>query len=261
MAERGEVPATFQIAPEQGAFMQLLTTRPRRPARDRDRHVHRLLGAVHRPGAARRRLAALPGRQRGVDRRSPGATGSAPGWPTGSSCAWATPTRPCAQLPAEPTFDLAFVDADKTGYADYVEQLYPRMRPNGVVLLDNTLRDGKVLDPRERRRPGHRRAERRAGRRPAVGDRAAAPGRRADHAARAMSEPAASFAVRVSRAGERLARCELLADDAGDELPVLERALGEPGRRRLAAAVRAGASTRGCTSSCCGTVPAGWCGR
>jgi caffeoyl-CoA O-methyltransferase len=50
-------------------------------------------------------------------------------------------------LPAEPTFDLAFVDADKTGYADYVEQLHPRMRPNGVVLLDNTLRAGRVFSP------------------------------------------------------------------------------------------------------------------
>ena len=37
-----------------------------------------------------------------------------------------------------------------------------------------------------------------------------------------------SFAVRVSRAGERWS-CELLAADADDELPVLERALGEPG--------------------------------
>jgi putative tRNA adenosine deaminase-associated protein len=37
-----------------------------------------------------------------------------------------------------------------------------------------------------------------------------------------------SFAVRVSRAGERW-RVQLLAGDAGDELPVLERALGEPG--------------------------------
>src|SRR5437763_5561779 len=37
-----------------------------------------------------------------------------------------------------------------------------------------------------------------------------------------------SWAVRVSRSGERW-RVELLADDAGDELPVLERALGEPG--------------------------------
>jgi caffeoyl-CoA O-methyltransferase len=50
-------------------------------------------------------------------------------------------------VPAEPTFDLAFVDADKTGYADYVEQLYPRMRDGGVVLLDNTLRHGRILDP------------------------------------------------------------------------------------------------------------------
>ncbi|WP_369141255.1 tRNA adenosine deaminase-associated protein [Modestobacter versicolor] len=37
-----------------------------------------------------------------------------------------------------------------------------------------------------------------------------------------------SFAVRVGRDGDRW-RCELLAADAGDELPVLERALGEPG--------------------------------
>jgi caffeoyl-CoA O-methyltransferase len=50
-------------------------------------------------------------------------------------------------LPAEPTFDLAFVDADKTGYADYIDQLHPRMTANGVVLLDNTLADGRVLDP------------------------------------------------------------------------------------------------------------------
>ena len=42
-----------------------------------------------------------------------------------------------------------------------------------------------------------------------------------------MSERS-SFAVRVSRVGERW-KVELLADDAGDELPVLERALGEPG--------------------------------
>ncbi|HEX2075777.1 MAG TPA: O-methyltransferase [Geodermatophilus sp.] len=51
-------------------------------------------------------------------------------------------------LPAEPTFDFAFVDADKDGYADYVDQLHPRMTPNGVVLLDNTLAEGRVLDPR-----------------------------------------------------------------------------------------------------------------
>ncbi|MCU1618381.1 MAG: hypothetical protein JWR41_387, partial [Modestobacter sp.] len=40
-------------------------------------------------------------------------------------------------------------------------------------------------------------------------------------------EPRSSFAVRVSRAGGRWA-VQLLAQDAGDELPVLERALGDP---------------------------------
>ncbi|MCU1615136.1 MAG: hypothetical protein JWO98_2676 [Frankiales bacterium] len=45
-----------------------------------------------------------------------------------------------------------------------------------------------------------------------------------------LTEPAArqSFAVRVSRPASRW-KVELLADDAGDELPALERALGEPG--------------------------------
>ena len=42
------------------------------------------------------------------------------------------------------------------------------------------------------------------------------------------AEVRTSFAIRVSRAGERW-RVELLAEDAGDELPVLERALGDPG--------------------------------
>jgi putative tRNA adenosine deaminase-associated protein len=44
----------------------------------------------------------------------------------------------------------------------------------------------------------------------------------------AVPEPRASYAVRVSRAQAGW-RVELLADDAADELPVLERALGDPG--------------------------------
>ena len=44
-------------------------------------------------------------------------------------------------------FDFAFIDADKTEYIDYFEETLPRMRPNGVILLDNTLRGGSVLDP------------------------------------------------------------------------------------------------------------------
>ncbi len=44
-------------------------------------------------------------------------------------------------------FDLAFLDADKTGYAEYWDLILPRMRPGGVVLADNVLRHGRVLDP------------------------------------------------------------------------------------------------------------------
>jgi caffeoyl-CoA O-methyltransferase len=44
-------------------------------------------------------------------------------------------------------FDIAFIDADKTEYIDYFEETLARLRPNGVILIDNTLRDGTVLDP------------------------------------------------------------------------------------------------------------------
>jgi caffeoyl-CoA O-methyltransferase len=52
-------------------------------------------------------------------------------------------------LPADATFDLAFVDADKTGYADYYEELLPRLRPGGLLLVDNTLWGGAVLDEKD----------------------------------------------------------------------------------------------------------------
>jgi caffeoyl-CoA O-methyltransferase len=48
-------------------------------------------------------------------------------------------------LPGTEQFDFAFVDADKTGYAAYYEELLPRMRAGSLLLADNTLRDGKVL--------------------------------------------------------------------------------------------------------------------
>jgi caffeoyl-CoA O-methyltransferase len=44
------------------------------------------------------------------------------------------------------SFDLAFVDADKPGYIDYFERLLPLIRPNGVLLFDNTLAGGRVVD-------------------------------------------------------------------------------------------------------------------
>jgi predicted O-methyltransferase YrrM len=50
-------------------------------------------------------------------------------------------------LPDTAQFDLAFVDADKTGYPAYYEEIVPRLRSGGLLLADNTLQDGRVLDP------------------------------------------------------------------------------------------------------------------
>jgi predicted O-methyltransferase YrrM len=44
------------------------------------------------------------------------------------------------------SYDLAFVDADKTGYAGYYEQLLRLVRPGGLIAVDNTLWGGRVLD-------------------------------------------------------------------------------------------------------------------
>ena len=49
-------------------------------------------------------------------------------------------------LPDEPVVDLAFIDADKTGYPGYYAELIPRLRPGGLLLVDNSLMGGGVLD-------------------------------------------------------------------------------------------------------------------
>ncbi|WP_261568431.1 O-methyltransferase [Frankia gtarii] len=49
-------------------------------------------------------------------------------------------------LPAEPHLDLAFIDANKPGYIGYWEELVPRMRPGALLLVDNTLFNGEVID-------------------------------------------------------------------------------------------------------------------
>jgi caffeoyl-CoA O-methyltransferase len=50
-------------------------------------------------------------------------------------------------LPREESFDLAFIDADKPNYIAYYEELLPRMRVNGLVIVDNVLWGGSVVDP------------------------------------------------------------------------------------------------------------------
>lgn len=43
--------------------------------------------------------------------------------------------------------DLVFVDADKAGYPRYYEAVLPLLRPGGLIVFDNTLFLGRVLDP------------------------------------------------------------------------------------------------------------------
>ena len=49
-------------------------------------------------------------------------------------------------LPRGETIDFAFIDADKPNYANYYEELVARLRPNGVIGVDNVLWSGAVLN-------------------------------------------------------------------------------------------------------------------
>jgi len=44
-------------------------------------------------------------------------------------------------------FDAMFIDADKTGYAAYTDFAHQLLRPGGLLLVDNVLWDGAVIDP------------------------------------------------------------------------------------------------------------------
>ena len=47
------------------------------------------------------------------------------------------------------SFDFAFIDADKENYLNYYETLLPLMRPGGLIVVDNVLWSGRVLDPQD----------------------------------------------------------------------------------------------------------------
>jgi predicted O-methyltransferase YrrM len=44
-------------------------------------------------------------------------------------------------------FDLVFIDADKENYINYFEKIVPKMNKGGIILSDNVLWSGKVLEP------------------------------------------------------------------------------------------------------------------
>jgi len=51
-----------------------------------------------------------------------------------------------AALPDEPHVDLAFIDADKTGYGTYLDLLLPRLSARGLIIVDNVMWSGAVID-------------------------------------------------------------------------------------------------------------------
>lgn len=52
-----------------------------------------------------------------------------------------------AALPDDQFLDFAFIDADKEAQLGYYEEILERLRPGGVIVIDNTLLFGSVVDP------------------------------------------------------------------------------------------------------------------
>ena len=50
----------------------------------------------------------------------------------------------------EDEFDLVFIDGEKEEYIDYYNCVFPRLKTGGIILADNVLWDGKVMEPEEK---------------------------------------------------------------------------------------------------------------
>ena len=51
------------------------------------------------------------------------------------------------ELPERELFDLVFIDADKPGYGEYYELVLPRTRTGGLILFDNVFANGNIAKP------------------------------------------------------------------------------------------------------------------
>jgi caffeoyl-CoA O-methyltransferase len=54
-------------------------------------------------------------------------------------------------MPDEPTYDFVYLDADKRAYPTYYDLIIPRLVPGGLLLIDNVLLRGAVVDPQDDR--------------------------------------------------------------------------------------------------------------
>ena len=95
------------------------------------------------PGGRIDTLEADPARADRAERVPGPAPGSATGVPGPPRA------RPATTLPGLPdgAYDLCYIDADKTGYAGYLEHAVRLVRPGGLVVADNVLSGGRVAPP------------------------------------------------------------------------------------------------------------------
>jgi caffeoyl-CoA O-methyltransferase len=54
-------------------------------------------------------------------------------------------------MPEEPSVDFVYLDADKRAYPTYYDLIVPRLLPGGLLLIDNVLLGGDVVDPQDDR--------------------------------------------------------------------------------------------------------------
>ena len=133
----------MQIAPDQGAFMEILT---------RAIGAHEALEIGTFTGYSAISIArglapggppALPRALRGV-RRDAARNLEAAGVADRVEIIVGPAAETLATLPEREHFDLVFIDADKTGYPVYFEEALKRTRQGGLILLDNMLQDGAI---------------------------------------------------------------------------------------------------------------------
>ena len=145
--------ASMQIGPEQGMFMQLLVKLMRAETHRRSRHIHRLQLARHGARAAARRAHRLLRRERSLDRNRAQALeiGRRGEEDQFAHRARARNARCAARARGDAgRYDFAFIDADKSNYANYYERCLKLVRRGGLIAVDNTLWGGSVADLRVR---------------------------------------------------------------------------------------------------------------
>ena len=126
--------AGMQIAAEQGTFMAILAAAIGATLGGRGRHLHRIqraLRGARAPRDGRMLCCDVNEEWTGIARRYWQRAGVA----NKITLKLAPAAETLKALPASHTFDFAFIDADKSNYLVYYEEILKRMRPNGLILI------------------------------------------------------------------------------------------------------------------------------